>query len=94
MVGVCGVLTTVNVGVAVAVAWSRIVLSSHTLNTIGLPEHQEHFTQLQIKYTVYTPTKYILPLLRKSTLGPLYQRCRRQAISRVVINVKYFHLCS
>ena len=37
MVRVCGILTTVNVGVAVAVTRSRIVLNSQGLSTIGLP---------------------------------------------------------
>ena len=49
VVCVCGVLTTVNVGVAVAVTRSRIVLTSQALSTIGLPEHPEHlFIQLNI----------------------------------------------
>ena len=37
-----GVLATVNVGVAVAVARSRIVITPHLLSTVGLPEHQQH----------------------------------------------------
>ena len=46
----CSVLTTVNVGVAVAVARDRIVLTSHTIS-IGLPGHHKHlFIQLNIKY--------------------------------------------
>ena len=48
VVSMGGVLATVNVGVAVAVTWSWIVITSQLLLTIGLPEHQQHsFRELQ-----------------------------------------------
>ena len=61
----CSVLTTVNVGVAVAVTRSRIVLTSQALSTIGLPEHPEHlFLQLNIQYIISSTTTQHVSLKR------------------------------
>ena len=63
----CGVLTTVNVGVAVAVTRSRIVLTSQALSTIGLPEHPEHLFILNI----YLRLRQKITLSSKYTDGAL-----------------------